>query len=163
MAYNFRIHSRILANARRFTSKSYVHCQLRLSTSHVRVRPDHSSCVRSYSNVITTMQRREGDGPALDIPKLSPNSFVKLLNDKGISRVFWISNPNERGVICSHPDFAEAPSIFSLDDRDYNDHEGVFLQVGKRTNALLGAFVWRSNRGQAVSSVVIILTNLGLL
>merc|ERR1712137_1289510 len=36
---------------------------------------------------------------------------------------------------------------------DYKNHEGAFFEVGKRTGSLLGAFVWRTNRGQACGGI----------
>ncbi|KAJ8046773.1 Glutamate dehydrogenase 1, mitochondrial [Holothuria leucospilota] len=85
---------------------------------------------------------------------MSPRSFVNNLKERGINRCYWVLDISSGSVTCSHPDeLAGAGSIFVKEDRDYNGHEGVFLQLGKRTNTLLGAFIWRSNRGQACGGI----------
>lgn len=146
MAYAIRLNSRLFANARRsFTASYLTHgCQqVSGGTTNVGNWPN-LYLQKSYSS------STQSDAQLI-LPDISPNAFAKRLNEKGINRVYWVTSPKERTVSCSHPDFAQFGSIFGKGDRDYNDHEGIFLEVGKRTNALLGAFIWRSNRGQAVS------------
>ena len=58
------------------------------------------------------------------------------------------------GVRASHPSL-ESVADFMREDTvgDYVNHEGVYLQLGKRTGALMGAFVWNTSRGQACGGI----------
>jgi len=63
-----------------------------------------------------------------------------------------IEYDREKGLpVVSESRYSEIADYFQADTVNYRQHEGVFMEVGKRSNALMGAFVWRTNRGQAVS------------
>jgi leucine dehydrogenase len=40
-----------------------------------------------------------------------------------------------------------------MDQRDFHEHEGIFIQLSSKYDTLLGAFVHRTNRGQAAGGV----------
>jgi hypothetical protein len=46
-----------------------------------------------------------------------------------------------------------ATQFFEQDRVDYDQHEAVFLQISPRTNVLMGAFVWKTKRGQAAGGI----------
>ena len=49
----------------------------------------------------------------------------------------------------SHPELATVGDFLLAGNRDYRQHEGVFLEVGETSGALFGAFIDRSCRGQS--------------
>ena len=85
---------------------------------------------------------------------LTPNKFLDFLKENKIRRCFIVYNRNEQKLVASHEELQEFADFFSQDmtiDGDFKEHEGIFLGVGLRTESLLGAFLWRTCRGQAVS------------
>jgi hypothetical protein len=88
-----------------------------------------------------------------DLLDIEPNEFVEYLKKKKIQRCFMVHDPVLRKPVVSHPELQEFANFFTRDEIDYRDHEGVFMEIGPRSNCLLGAFVWNTNRGQAVSIV----------
>lgn len=83
----------------------------------------------------------------------SPCEFVHFLKSKNISR-FYIACDRETGnVNVSHPELEELGMLTSSikDEIHFDNHEVMFIELGKRTSCLLSAFIWDTNRGQAVS------------
>ncbi|XP_071960874.1 leucine dehydrogenase-like [Antedon mediterranea] len=86
--------------------------------------------------------------------KLSPQNFIDYLKAENIRRLYLVFDPEEKAVKVSHPGLLEELKLFLLKDKvDFDEHEGIFMQLGKRTNCLLGAFIWRTNRGQACGGI----------
>lgn len=84
---------------------------------------------------------------ALDI---APETFVDVLRSAGRTRAAFVCSGKTLSV--TNPalgPFAEAIA----QERDFAEHEGVFLGIGARTGALVGAFVHRTIRGQAAGGV----------
>jgi len=84
----------------------------------------------------------------MSLVDLSPEAFASHLLSLGQRRAYAVHDPRTGRVEVSHPALAELGEFLSADNRDYDKHEGVFLEVGERSGALLGGFVHRSNRGQ---------------
>jgi leucine dehydrogenase len=84
---------------------------------------------------------------------ITPDDFVAVLREKGARRAYWVWDPTTREVRCSHPFLQELAVQFRGDTVDYQGHEGIFLEVGEQSGALLGAFVHNSVRGQAAGGV----------
>ena len=82
---------------------------------------------------------------------MHPHDFLGYLKEKNIQRCFLVYDQDENKIKASHPELQELADYFQQDKIDFREHEGVFLTVGQRTQCLLGAFVWRTARGQAVS------------
>ncbi|XP_038054455.1 leucine dehydrogenase-like isoform X1 [Patiria miniata] len=96
---------------------------------------------------------QDSDKPTGSILELQPNDFVDFLKEKKIRRCFVVYDSRAGEVRVSHPELEELVR-FSREDRvDYDNHEAVFLEVGARSGCLLGAFVWRTNRGQACGGI----------
>jgi glutamate dehydrogenase/leucine dehydrogenase len=98
----------------------------------------------------------EGRGAgALGMPlhELSPVSFCALLRREGISRLFFVWDGGEGRVRASHALLEPLARRLERDGRDFDRHEGVFLQVGRESGLLGGAFVHRTCRGQAAGGV----------
>ena len=96
---------------------------------------------RSKSRTITT------GGAVMD---MKPYDFVRLMKKNNLKRCFVVYDRDSRSVKTSNDVFIDLKVFCESDHIDYKEHEGFFLEIGKRTGALMGAFVWRTNRGQAV-------------
>ncbi|KAF8781629.1 Leucine dehydrogenase like protein [Argiope bruennichi] len=79
-----------------------------------------------------------------------PTTFVDFLKSKKITRCFFAWNDTSKKVEASHPELKEIEDWLNDPDNSYfQQHEAVFLSVGMRSSCLLGAFLWRLDRGQA--------------
>jgi len=56
-------------------------------------------------------------------------------------------------VRASHPELAPLARLLAADRRDFDRHEGIFVQTGPDTGVLQGAFIHRTCRGQAAGGV----------
>ena len=90
------------------------------------------------------------DSPLVD---MTPDDFIDLLHKEKVSRVYWVWGQKARKVQCSHPFLQEFATRFENDAVDYQEHEGIFLEIGQQSGALLGAFVHNTVRGQAAGGV----------
>lgn len=87
---------------------------------------------------------------ASTLMSMKPNDFVKYMEEKNTKRCFIAYDEDTMKPISSNEVlFGELSKFCRNDKHDYLNHEGVFMEIGKRSNALLGAFVWRTNRGQS--------------
>ena len=84
---------------------------------------------------------------------ITPDDFIDLLRERRVKRVYWVWDPITREVRCSHSFLEEFAARFERDTVDYQEHEGIFLEIGEESGALLGAFVHNSVRGQAAGGV----------
>lgn len=84
------------------------------------------------------------------IMDMRPCDFVKLMKKNNTKRFFVVFDKALNCVKTSNHVFNDLKVFCGNDEVDYKQHEGFFLEIGQRTGALLGAFVWQTNRGQAV-------------
>ncbi|XP_078676478.1 leucine dehydrogenase-like [Branchiostoma floridae x Branchiostoma belcheri] len=84
---------------------------------------------------------------------MDPNRFAGHLQKLGIKRCFVVWDFEEGKVKVSHPELEELAQFCAADKVNYDEHEGVFMEVGRRTGVLMGAFVWRTYRGQACGGI----------
>lgn len=77
----------------------------------------------------------------------SPEDFAAHLRSLGLRRAYLIHDADTGTVKTSHPALVELADWLLADNRDYRQHEGVFLQVN-RSGGLFGAFVQGTARGQ---------------
>ena len=84
---------------------------------------------------------------------MSPQALVDTLNALGQRRASFVFDPQSRALRPSHPQLAHIARAIQDDKRDYHEHEGLFFEIGPETNALMGAFVHRTVRGQAAGGV----------
>ncbi|XP_064633528.1 leucine dehydrogenase-like [Lineus longissimus] len=109
--------------------------------------------VRSFytnSRICRAYSTYSGSRDLLDI---EPNEFVKFLKEKNIQRCYMVHDPDLEKPVVSHRELQEFAEFFAQDKIDYRQHEGVFMEIGPRSNCLLGAFVWNTNRGQACGGI----------
>jgi glutamate dehydrogenase/leucine dehydrogenase len=84
---------------------------------------------------------------------LPPEGLADFLRARGLSR-FSLTWDEARGrVVASHPDLEPLAAFLAADRRDFERHEGVFVQVGPRSGVLQSAVVHRTCRGQAAGGV----------
>jgi glutamate dehydrogenase/leucine dehydrogenase len=88
-----------------------------------------------------------------DLTRMAPTEFTRYLEDEGIRRFFIVWDASRGGVRVSHPSLEPLARLLGEDRRDFDRHEGVFVQVAPHTGALQGAFVHRTCRGQAAGGV----------
>ncbi|HEV7669636.1 MAG TPA: Glu/Leu/Phe/Val dehydrogenase dimerization domain-containing protein [Thermoanaerobaculia bacterium] len=79
---------------------------------------------------------------------LTPQAFASALSDAGIHRAFLVWDAASGTVRASHPLLDPLAQLFAEDRRDFDHHEGIFLQVAPDTGVLQAAFVHRTCRGQ---------------
>jgi leucine dehydrogenase len=90
---------------------------------------------------------------AKDLLTLTPQQFVDYLKKENISRFYFGYNPEKKFLMSSHPQLQGIADFIQSDQRDFMQHEGLFFQISKKYNTLQGAFVHRTNRGQAAGGV----------
>lgn len=85
--------------------------------------------------------------------KFSPDKFIKYLKAENISRFFIVINSATSKLTASHSQLQPIADFLQNDKRDFQKHEGLFVQLSSKYDTLLGAFVHRTNRGQAAGGV----------
>jgi glutamate dehydrogenase/leucine dehydrogenase len=83
-----------------------------------------------------------------EIKDLSPAGLCDWLAQRGIRRFYLVWDEEVGGVRASHPELAPLARHLEADRRDFDRHEGVFVQVAPETGVLQAAFVHRTFRGQ---------------
>ncbi|CAN8025509.1 unnamed protein product [Ixodes persulcatus] len=113
------------------------------------------AAVRSAPVQVSTQHRRlqhsgEVQPAQRTLLSLRPSQFVEFLRSRKIQRCFAIWNGES--VVTSHPEIQELADWMNTGrERQFRRHEALFMQLGLRTGCLLTAFLWRTDRGQAVS------------
>jgi len=79
-----------------------------------------------------------------DLARLSPPDFTRFLGAEGIRRFLLVWDGSRGRVRASHPSLEPLARLLGEDRRDFDRHEGVFVQVAQETGALQGAFVHRT-------------------
>ena len=90
---------------------------------------------------------------AVELGRLSPAAFRRFLAAAGIRRFFLAWDEEAGDVRASHPEVAPLARLLAADRRDFDRHEGIFVQLAPDTGALQGAFIHRTCRGQAAGGV----------
>ena len=81
--------------------------------------------------------------------EMNPQEFVKFLKEAKIKRFYFVYDKETKTVKPSHPVLQELADFIQNDKRDFLEHEGAFFQISSDYDILQGAFVHRTNRGQA--------------
>ena len=80
------------------------------------------------------------------------NSLFEALRE--IKRGWIAHDETARGnVAASHSSLEFVAEMMRQDERDWLNHEGMYFELGRRTNVVLGAFVWNTSRGQACGGI----------
>ena len=88
-----------------------------------------------------------------DLLSLSTTEFVNFLKKENIKRFYFVYDTDKNVVKASHEALNPIAEFLQNDKRDFRKHEGVFVQLSSKYDTLLGAFVHRTNRGQAAGGV----------
>ena len=89
----------------------------------------------------------------MDIQALSPADFCEVLVREGIHRFYLVWDPDGNRVLASHPALTPLARLLEADRRDFDGHEGIFMQVAPETGVLQGIFIHRTCRGQGAGGV----------
>lgn len=88
-----------------------------------------------------------------DILSLNPKSFIELLNKNNIQKFYFVYDEKPKKLVASHTVLQTIADYFSEDKRDFINHEGMFFKISDKYDMIHGAFVHRTNRGQAAGGV----------
>ncbi len=88
-----------------------------------------------------------------ELLSLTPADFISFLKKENIRKFFFAYDDKNKNLIASHRKLQTIADYFVEDKRDFLEHEGWFCKVSENYNMLLGAYVHRTNRGQAAGGV----------
>ncbi|HVT19119.1 MAG TPA: Glu/Leu/Phe/Val dehydrogenase dimerization domain-containing protein [Thermoanaerobaculia bacterium] len=80
-------------------------------------------------------------------------AFCDFLSREGIRRFFLVWDEESGRVRASHPAVEPLALLLAEDRRDFDRHEGVFVQLAPDSGVLQGAFIHRTCRGQGAGGV----------
>ncbi len=83
----------------------------------------------------------------------TPAEFINILKNENINKFFFVYDDNKKSLTASHPILQSIADFFTNDKRDFIEHEGWFCKVSDQYDMIHGAFVHRTNRGQAAGGV----------
>lgn len=89
----------------------------------------------------------------MNLWKSSPTHLIKALKEHRQKRAYIITHPQTQQLQASHPILQPIIEELQADTRDYQQHQGLFLEIGRQSDHLLGAFIHLTQRGQAVGGV----------
>jgi glutamate dehydrogenase/leucine dehydrogenase len=84
-----------------------------------------------------------------DLASLTPAELVARWTAQGRRRAYFVFDSRRGTLRASHDDLEPWARLLESDSRDFDRHEAIFLEIGRHSRALLGAFVHRTIRGQA--------------
>ena len=88
-----------------------------------------------------------------DLLSLSPAGFINFLKKENIKKFYFVYDFEKNKLKASHNQLQAIADFFSNDKRDFIEHEGWFCKISEANDMLLGAFIHRTNRGQAAGGV----------
>ena len=88
-----------------------------------------------------------------DLLSLTPADFISYLKKENIRKFYFVYDDVKKSLAASHTQLQPIADYFLEDKRDFIEHEGWFCKVSDHYDMLLGAFVHRTNRGQAAGGV----------
>ncbi len=90
---------------------------------------------------------------SMNLLSITPQEFVLFLKQQNIRRCYFVFDLKSKTIKPSHPELQPIAEFIQFDTRDFDTHEGIFLQVSNEYDTLQGAFVHRTYRGQAAGGV----------
>lgn len=82
-----------------------------------------------------------------------PYKLAETLQSQGLSRGWAVWNRHKEVVEVSHPSLSPLQTFLENDQVDFLKHEAMFFEVGPRSKALMGAFIWNTRRGQGCGGI----------
>jgi len=89
----------------------------------------------------------------VELWKASTDEFVDTLKSERLSRAYVVTDPRSGAVEASHAGLKTLAAAVATDQRDYHKHQGFFVEIGRESDHLLGAFIHLTRRGQAAGGV----------
>ncbi len=89
----------------------------------------------------------------INLLSASTSEFIRFLKKEGIKKFYFVFDEKKKKLIASHKSLQPIAAYFTTDRRDFIEHEGWFCKISDKYDMLLGAFVHRTNRGQAAGGV----------
>ena len=89
----------------------------------------------------------------LELLSLTPAEFIKFLRREKINKFFFVFDDKAKSLKASHAQLQPIADFFTNDKRDFIGHEGWFCKISEKYDMILGAFIHRTNRGQAAGGV----------
>jgi len=83
----------------------------------------------------------------------TPSEFISFLKKEKINKFFFVYDDKEKHLIASNEKLQPIADYFEKDKRDFIEHEGWFCKISNEYEMILGAFIHRTNRGQAAGGV----------
>ncbi|MFK8011856.1 MAG: Glu/Leu/Phe/Val dehydrogenase dimerization domain-containing protein [Marinicellaceae bacterium] len=81
--------------------------------------------------------------------KSSPLQFIDFLKQNNINRFSFVYDKNTKSLKASHAILQEMADVICADKTDFMQHEGLLFQISQEYDVLFGAFIHKTNRGQA--------------
>jgi hypothetical protein len=82
-----------------------------------------------------------------------PYALANAVLSTGSRRGWAVWDQKTASVRVSHPALQPLGDFLAADRVDYLKHEGLFFEVGRRSDALMGAFLWTTKRGQGCGGI----------
>ncbi|HPN38649.1 MAG TPA: Glu/Leu/Phe/Val dehydrogenase dimerization domain-containing protein [Melioribacteraceae bacterium] len=89
----------------------------------------------------------------LDFLKQEPAKFIAFLKENKIKKFYFVTDEKTNKVVSSHDELKPIAEYINADKRDYLKHEGMFFELSEKYDSLYGAFVHKTNRGQAAGGL----------
>ena len=89
----------------------------------------------------------------MDLWSAPPDTLLETLGREGLGRAWLVTDPDSGVLRASHGVLEPLVRAVEGDERDYDGHQGIFLEVGRESGHLLTAFVHKTRRGQAAGGV----------
>lgn len=83
---------------------------------------------------------------------LSPSTFMQRMRDHDIRRFHFVLD-DQGQLQASHPVLQDMADELAANQRDFQQHEGMFFQLSRTGDTLLAAFIHRTCRGQAAGGL----------
>jgi len=80
-------------------------------------------------------------------------NVVQLMRRSNLHRAYMVWDTNTQSIRASHSLFYETAKNLEGNHRDYQQHEAIFLEIGKESGTLLGAFLHKTIRGQGAGGI----------
>ncbi len=89
----------------------------------------------------------------LEFLKKEPAKFISFLKENGIKKFYFVTDEKSKTLVASNELLKPIADFINADKRDYLKHEGMFFEVCEKYDTLYGAFVHKTNRGQAAGGL----------
>jgi leucine dehydrogenase len=90
---------------------------------------------------------------AKNLLNLSTKEFIQKLKTLNTRRCFFVWDFTNEKIKSSHKELQSIANWLMENNKDFLKHEGIFLEVGKKSNHLFGAFIHQTKRGQGQGGV----------